>query len=296
MSSILWLASYPRSGNTWLRAFLASCRTIPHEMRLNRLEAMHIASDRNLIDDTLGLDSACLTDVELREYLPIVYRTVAQRHVAGITLKIHDAYGHTRSGDPLFPPRASRGFIHIVRNPFDVAVSLSHYSGRSIDSVIDAMADEFYTQGISHDGLRSQRPQQLRSWSGHATSWLRAAEEIPALRVRYEDMLANPLKSFSDIANFAGVDGDAAHIAAAVDATGFARLQAQETQSGFAERPHATKVFFRNGQAGSWRQSLTHAQSRRLIDRHAPMMLRLGYLAPGGEITDNGGNVEGASA
>ena len=63
----------------------------------------------------------------------------------------------------------------------------------------------------------------------------------------------------------------------AVAATSFARLQAQERETGFAESPRHTTAFFREGEADGWWRALTPAQADRLVAAHGPVMRRLGY-------------------
>lgn len=287
MTNILWLASYPRSGNTWLRIFLTNCRQAGAPASINAMEPAAIASDRALLDRALGVETACLSDADLRDLLPSAYRRFARDCAPGFPVKVHDRYDFTRAGDPVFPGDASLGVIHIVRNPLDVAVSLAQFAQRPLDQVIARMADTGEIQTRGKGGLRRQVPQHLDSWSGHARSWMEQSA-IRTLRVRYEDMALRPHAAFPAIAEFAGLAHGPDHIDRAVAASRFDGLQAQERGGGFIERPPRTPVFFRQGRAGAWRSVLTEAQVRRLISDHGEVMQKLGYLAASGEITDTG--------
>jgi hypothetical protein len=277
MTGILWLASYPRSGNTWLRIFLAACRA-DAQVDINRADTGSMISDRVLIDAALGIESAALAPHELLALLPDAIRHIA-RHRPVETMKVHDSY------DARFPADVSRGVIHIVRNPLDAVVSLASFASRPIDMVIARMANEAETQSASVGGYHRQLPQHLRSWSGHAASWM-SQTDIPMLRVRYEDMVLRPMATFGAIAAFAGFPHDPPRIARAIAATGFSALQAQEREHGFVERPPRTSSFFRRGEVGAWRELLTSAQVQSIVSVHSGMMTQLGYLAAGGEITD----------
>ena len=66
MGGIYWLASYPKSGNTWLRCFLLNLRRdADAPARLEELAQDRLASDRGWLDELLGFDSAELSDAEV---------------------------------------------------------------------------------------------------------------------------------------------------------------------------------------------------------------------------------------
>ena len=119
-------------------------------------------------------------------------------------------------------------------------------------------------------------PQPLLTWSGHAASWLEAG--LPLHVARYEDLLAHPRAAFAAIVRFAGLGADAARLARAVDHARFDRLRAQEQACGFRERQPTAPSFFRAGRAGSWRDVLSPPLVRAIVDAHAPVMERFGYL------------------
>ena len=89
------------------------------------------------------------------------------------------------------------GAIYVVRDPRDVAVSYSAYTGRSIDEIITFMADP----RAANRGTDVQVFEFLSSWSAHARSWVGAKNR---LLLRYEDLLANPEAAFGRVARFLG--------------------------------------------------------------------------------------------
>ena len=108
------------------------------------------------------------------------------------------------------------------------------------------------------------------------SSWLEA--ELPVHVVRYEDMLADPAAAFGVIVRHAGLAWDPSRLERAIDHARFDNLRAQEQEQGFSERQPTAPSFFRSGTAGGWRSVLTRAQVRSLVDAHAPVMERFGYL------------------
>jgi hypothetical protein len=96
--------------------------------------------------------------------------------------------------------------------------------------------------------------------------------------VRYEDLLANPLATFTRAARFLQLPDDPERIAKAIRFSDFRELARQEAEKGFRERPRHAERFFRQGQSGEGRQRLTPAQVERLTRTHADVMRRFGYL------------------
>jgi hypothetical protein len=120
----------------------------------------------------------------------------------------------------------------------------------------------------------------LGSWSANVQSWLDHAPR-PLLLLRYEDLLSQPVACHTALAGFIGQPIDAALIEKTVAATSFQSLQAAEARSGFKERGRKQRTFFRQGQAGAWRQGISPEQADRLWTDHHEVMTRLGYRADG---------------
>jgi hypothetical protein len=92
-------------------------------------------------------------------------------------------------------------------------------------------------------------------------------------------MLADPEKAFAALARHLLLDSTRRQLAKAIERSSFARLQAQELERGFRERPPtADQNFFREGRAGQWKDVLTPAQVDRIVRDHGEQMRRFGYL------------------
>ncbi len=269
---IIWLASYPKSGNTWARLFLAALRG-EDEVDLERMKGtFFIASSRAMIERHIDLNLADLTCEEAAALRPLAYRAMAAMPGGPLFLKVHDSRGDTRSGAPLFPPEATFGCVHLVRDPRDVCLSFAAHSSYSIDRIIATMGNpDSATEAASKTQVREHRG----TWSSHGESWL--AAPFPRLTVRYEDMLADPIRHLGAVARFCGIEASPEAVARAAAATDFATLAAKEDVSGFRERPEGMARFFRAGKAGQWRDALTLEQIARIERDHGALMVRLGY-------------------
>ena len=273
--SIVWLASYPKSGNTWLRAVLTSY--VEHDggpASINGLVGL-AGNRRALFDEHVGLPSSDLTFSEAQRLRPLLYERLAAELPPPAFVKVHDACIRTRAG-PLFPRRATAAAVYLVRNPLDVAPSYAHHQQWSVDRIVEHMNRPAATVGLAGRRLHRIFPEVLSSWSRHVVSWLES--DLPTLVVRYEDMLESPAAAFGGAIRHAGLELDEARLARAVDQARFDRLRAQEREEGFHERQPTAPSFFRAGAAGGWREALTPAQVRALVDAHAPVMERFGYL------------------
>jgi len=183
---IYWLASYPKSGNTWMRAFIANLRNEePEEIDINEINTGAIASGRGWIDEALGFDTADLSHDEIDLLRPAVYRWYAKEYEQFGYHKIHDAYTTLPNGEALIPADATVGALYIIRNPLDVAISFAHHSHCSIDKSIEHMGTADFKFCGNPKRLDNQLRQWLLSWSKHVLSWADAAD-INRLVVRYE--------------------------------------------------------------------------------------------------------------
>jgi len=285
----VWLASYPKSGNTWFRMLLANLSARDGQpVDINDLpERGGIASAREPFDHLLLIDSGLLTHDEIDCLRPRVYEELARgaqddeydeadEAPPMRFVKVHDAYTLTPKGEPLLAGRnGADGAIVIVRDPRDVAPSLANHNGIDLDEAIRFMNDREASFCGKPGRLYTQFRQQLPGWSGHVASWLDQTD-IPVHLVRYEDMQADPAGTLARALVFVGHPASEYEIRRAVTFAGFAQLKGQETAKGFREA-RANRPFFRRGEAGAWRDELSADQIMQIENEHAPMMRRLGY-------------------
>jgi hypothetical protein len=291
MTRTVWLASYPKSGNTWLRILIANLSAKDdHPVDINDLPGRgSIASARGSFDRLLLIDSGLLTHDEIDCLRPRVYEELARgteedeydSHEAAPPVrfvKVHDAYTLTPMGEPLLAGAGGAdGAIVMVRDPRDVAPSLANHNNSSIDDAIRFMNDKDAAWCARTRRQDAQLRQKLPGWSGHIASWLDQTD-IPIHLIRYEDLRTDTGTVLRHVLEFAGRAATDEEIGRAVTFAEFTRLRQQELDGGFKEAPLQSGVkFFRRGEAGGWRDDLTPEQVARIEAEHAPTMLRLGY-------------------
>jgi len=270
---IWWIASYPKSGSTWVRMFVNAYVT---GWPTNINSAWQYATgdlQPQLYQLTSAQPVTDMIDVDCFYYRPaVLLNHVATSHTKDCALKTHNAKVEV-DGMPMIPPKLSKGALYIVRDPRDVAVSFAHHLGVKVDEAIEKMA---------HEGqMLEKQPYKLfhilSSWSMHVNSWTTANKDVRTGVVRYEDLLADPAKWFRSVLAALGIDADdEERFQFALEQTKFENLQSLEGDTGFQENGKGDK-FFRRGEAGGWRDALTRKQVRRIEKAHAKTMQRWGY-------------------
>ena len=274
MKGIVWLASYPKSGNTWFRAFLANLLHGGEQpVDINAFDTNNFAA-RPGFDRALGWETSDLTLAEVERARLAVQEVIAREE--GAVFKVHEAFTDPRDGRPLFSLPATRAALYFLRHPLDVAVSFSHHRGKDLDNTIWRMNNPQAVMAANDDDLDLQLPQPLGSWGSHVRSWV-DAPGLPVQVLRYEDMLARPQEVFTAACRFAGFPDDPARVARALEHSRFETLQQEEQAKGFRESVGG-RAFFRKGQAGAWREVLSPAQVSAIVQHHGEVMRRFGYL------------------
>jgi hypothetical protein len=274
--NIVWLASYPKSGNTWFRIFLSNLRSEKAApIDINEIQTNGIFSSKEIFEKATGLNASHLTTAEIDSLRPDVFRYYSSRMDDLFFIKAHDAYTHLPDSEPLFPSDVSYGAIYFVRNPLDVAVSFAFHSGKSMKDTHLTLNKNITLAKPKR--YQSQLHQQLLTWSGHVESWLNQ-KDIPILLLRYEDMKTKPLETFRKAVEFLDWDYSDLAIQEALDKSSFKNLKKQEAEKGFQERQKKQKQFFRSGQVGDWENHLTKEQVNSIQTIHAKMMKQLNYL------------------
>ena len=277
MSNILWLASYPKSGNTWVRAFLANLIADGPEP-LPLAELPNYCKDEALPDlytSIAGQPSTELDAARLCALRPQVHARIAASQPGTVLVKTHNLNG-SFEGHALHNPDVSAGAVYVVRNPLDVVLSMTYHFGLGIDEAIERLgSEELATQ---NDELFVT--QILGSWSTHVASWAdMAGPEIVV--VRFEDMLEKPIKAFGKIAGLAGLGDDRKRLQRAIKNSSFQNLSRLERRDGFIEVSDKTKRFFRKGRANQWREVLDRDQVSRIVNAHREQMARFKYIPHG---------------
>ncbi|MEQ9151809.1 MAG: sulfotransferase domain-containing protein [Parvibaculum sp.] len=274
MGKLLWIASYPKSGNTWVRSFLYNLlhrTSAPAD--INQLNTMALnTSSRRWFEEVASEPLEELAPEELARLRPLAQQRMAASRPNAIPVKTHNYLGDWFNV-PLHEMALTAGAIYIIRNPLDLVLSLAPHRSISVDQAIDFIS----TRGVGTKLASSHMPEVYDTWSNHVASWT-AKKSAALLVVRYEDLLSQPLNAFGAIARLVGAGGDSENLDRAIRHSSFSVLSEQEEKQGFREKPSNAEAFFRVGKAEQWRTELTPDQVRRVISDHREQMTRFGYV------------------
>ena len=273
MTGITWIASYPKSGNTWVRLFLANL--------------FHNGSDPASIDEvaryTLGDSSRAhyekvaggpIGDPSPARLVKLRFafqKALARTRADVLLCKTHwprtNLYGQS-----FLDAGSTAGAIYIVRDPRDLAVSLAHHMDLSFDAAIRWLG----SPDTVSKGQGAKVREYFGDWSSHVESWA-AGTAFPVCVVRYEDLLADPEGEFGRIMAFLKIPSDPDRLSRAVRFSAFDVARDQEDRTGFKESTSHGNRFFRQGRAGIASTVLTPAQIARIESDHGRAMRALGY-------------------
>ena len=278
LKNLLWVASYPKSGNTWMRAILTSLfysddgifdfKLLPKIDQFEKLQYFDFVKNIN-IEEYKKLNE-----------LPTIskYWVEAQKRIESkelIFFKTHSCnYSHNNLN--YTNQIKTRGGIYIIRDPRDVAVSYSKFIGESIDMTIDYMLGEsrqIWNQNKSVGIILSR-------WDYHVASWLNL--KAPIIFIRYEDLLDKTEKVLNELINFLTgelkikVYVNQKKIDNIIQSTSFNLLKQKEEKEGFREASKSS-AFFRKGKSMQWKNDLNENQISKIEENFNEAMKKFNY-------------------
>ncbi|MCE7992741.1 MAG: sulfotransferase domain-containing protein [Roseivirga sp.] len=278
MKHLIWLASYPKSGNTWFRILLDSI--LLHEggpVDINRVKTASLKIiERQQFDEFLEFDSGELTMQETQSFKRKYYLEYGHKATESTFIKTHEANITVDDHERLIPEQVTKLCIYIVRNPLDIVCSLANHYIVSTDEAIKIMGDSSYTFFRHEKGITSNIPEMIGDWSMHVNSWLNTGK-LPVILIKYEDLLSKPIQTLGMVMQKLDQPVSDLILQRAVNNHSFEKLAHQESKHGFREKVVASYAFFRKGKADSWKEELTQGQISRMIESHHQVMNNLGY-------------------
>lgn len=289
MGKLIWIASYPRSGNTWTRLFVNALVTLHAG---DRVAPLARADEWSRADPTRYFETweisapwyedvlqKPVTDASFEEFSAArvkVQRLIAERARGPVFVKTHHLNG-VCDGRPVIDFSLTDRIIYLVRNPLDVAPSLADHFGMEIDAAVSMMNRPQFVMR-ANDNAASE---VYGSWSENVTSWTAAAR--PYLHVvRYEDAAADPTQTFMRLGRFLGFRTSAEDVAKAADAVAFEKAQRLEAERVEKHGRQREGTFFRQGRSGGWKEALSEKQVDMIVSAHGETMRRFGYADAAG--------------
>lgn len=272
--SIVWMASYPKSGNTWARIFLANyVANVDAPVPINNAHRIAMGDSIAKTYRMVAGQAIDVTDIDLTLRLrPKVLHGIVANNADINLVKTHNAR-ITARGVTLIPDDVTRSAFYIMRNPLDMVLSYARHYGMTPDEAVEV---------VSHPDNANPPDDQtvtqfMGSWSEHVRSWT-AKAPYPILVLRYEDMLADPRASFARLLTHLGMPIDPERLDRAIRFSSFDELSEQEKAEGFIEKSPESERFFAKGQSEQWKTDLPPRLIKKMKHAHRKVMKQYGYL------------------
>lgn len=270
---ITWLASFPKSGNTWVRAFLLNytknseqAATLAELPRIGRSDALVSNFHKHFIGPV---------DWRAEGQVLSARRTVLRglcRELGPLALvKTHHERRRVR-GYELIPADLTARAVYILRHPCAVVLSFADHFGLSLDQAAAVMA----RRNARTRGNERMTTEYIGSWSDNVRSWT-GTNAFPVLVLHYEELCARPLEAFARLLRFLGLTVEPERLERAIRFSDFAVLRRQEDRHGFVERSRNAPRFFRAGPEADWKTVLPQRLARSIRETHGEMIDRFGY-------------------
>ena len=266
---IVWLASYPKSGNTWVRIFISTLLYSSEKTKVD-INKQHLkqfpnrSNFKNLTNNFLNLDELSKNYISAQDIINLE---------KGIKFyKTHSANWKNFDKNYYFTNyENSLGVIHIVRDPRNVITSiLDYYNKENYQEALNFLIDRGkVVGGTKHE---SGVPTILLSWADHYNSWKVFKKNY--LLVKYENLLTDPVNEFLKITDFLGsivkFKFEEKEILELIENCKFEKFSNQEDNHGFIDNSSTNKSlrkkFFKLGPNNNW-EKLLNSQIRVKIEK-----------------------------
>ena len=285
---IIWLASYPKSGNTWLRFLIMSLiLRDKEEINLDQLSGIKQFPSSHQYNK-LNINKINYSNLNDISNYWIETQKIINSDKSIKFFKTHNAL--CKINNNIFTDlKNTLGVIYIVRDPRNVISSINnHYHHIDLEFSKNFIFDE--KKGImkkSKVDINNDYalPQIIGSWKTHYNSWKNMKKNY--LLIKYENLIINPKKEFKKVTDYLeelmGLNFSEKLIDKAIKLSSFDRLQSLEEKKGFSESvvdPNSgiRKKFFNLGPKNNWREKLDKKISNEIEKEFENEMIELGYL------------------
>jgi len=281
---IIWLASYPKSGNTWVRSFLNSLfyskdNTANLDMNIGQYPlTSHFSS---YIDD--------FSDMKIiSKYWKLSQNFINSEKKIKF-LKTHHIMCNI-NGNNFTTTHNSLGAIYIVRDPRNVVTSiLNHYSKNNYSEARNFMFDPNHcidVENYSHKNLLQKDIMYtfISSWNNHYNSWKTFPKNF--FLIKYENLIKNSEDEFFKLTNYLSkilkIKIDKEKIKKSIKSNSFENLRKIENKYGFKEsvknEKTGIKKFFNLGPNNKWENLLDNETKELIEKKFKKEMQELNYI------------------
>jgi hypothetical protein len=278
---IIWLASYPKSGNTWVRQFLASLIYSNREKSgLDKLGFIMQYPKRDQFEKLV---------TDLNDFNQIKKNWINSQDLINSDNKVKIFKTHHvlyRLGEDIFTNQKNTlGAIYVVRDPRNVISSiLYHFNLSCIEEALNFIKEEKKFIGNLKNKVNYPLHTLIGSWKTNYNSWKLIGKNF--LLVRYEDLILNPNSEFRKIANYItsiiNIRFTEEQIKKSIEESSFKNMSSLEDKNGFLEvikdSENKKKKFFNLGPKNNWKEILDKKYVDEIENSFNDEMKELGYI------------------
>ena len=279
---IIWISSYPKSGNTWVRALLSSYfYSKDGNFHFDLLEQIKEFPKHSDYLNEISVNSN-LAEIA-KEWIPAQRKLNLKHNNSTFFLKTHSAICNV-DGSDFTDKENTLGAIYVVRDPRNVILSLSNHFDYSIEKSLEMICNK---KQIITNPTKENRYlgfTVVSDWQNHYRTW-KNFKLVEVKIVKYEDLILSPKNTFISILNFINkfmqVDLDEDRIKNVLMSTEFSKLQQSENKYGFKESSNMSgfnKKFFNLGPKNDWKNLLKKEIQEKIENHFKEEMKELGYL------------------
>ena len=280
---IIWLASFPKSGNTWMRAFLSSYLYLDldkENFTFNLLKKIERFPNLNQLNN-IGIKPKSFLDVA-KSWIPTQNHINLNNKIN--LLKTHQAFGNFENF-PFTDSNNTLGAIYLVRDPRDVLISYSKHMKQSIDKTLDLVLEDD-SKGNLFEGKNSVIGEMRGSWSQHYNSW-KYSNLKDKIIIKYEDLINNPFDTFSKVISHLNylfqklsfpLETNPERIRKCIEISNFNNLQNLEKKLGFSDNIKSGATFFNKGTTNQWQDELSNKIIYKIEKKFKKEMKELNYI------------------
>ena len=282
---IIWLASYPKSGNTYVRAFLSAY----YFSENGQFDFSQILNIEQFPHEKFYVGKINNMNDASKQWVPIQKKIIQNKKIK--FLKTHSFLGNY-NGNIFTTPETTLGAIYIVRDPRNVLSSIKNHFSLGDEEALEMIKDKERWL-MSNNGSYASYT-YISSWSNNYTSWLRN-NHFRRLFVRYEDLILNKYETFRDIIVFTNtlmnrVEGvNKSKLQKSIETTNFNILKNKEisetldgSESSFKNwrkfHSENKNLFFNLGPENNWKKILKTKISNEIKNSFEKEMKELRYL------------------
>ena len=283
---IIWLASYPKSGNTLVRALLSSY-FFSKDGIFNFKLIKYIKQFPNAgLFENLGINIE--NDKEVVKNYIKVQESINQKNSIQF-LKTH-SYLFNIDNNPFTDLNNTLGAIYIVRDPRNVVTSNAHHYNISIEESLLRMTSSVHYGGDIKSKHEADRAKvYLGSWSSNFNSWKSFEPVGKYLLIKYEELISNKEETLLKILKYIhklkkiNFVPDNKKLKNIIESTTFENMKSEEEKSGFSESKTILKTgkkipFFNLGPKNKWENILEPKIIKKIENSFNVEMKELGYL------------------